>query len=140
MGHSSLAVYSGRKGSKKPKLFTKFVFCLSPQFSLTMLPIDLREDNRERHRPKGIAKREGSCSQSARPWCWAHETSLLCVWCHGKLPFPGEIIRTHRFGWRSRDSGTNTRAMNVYWPRFFLNKNRVLVLRQHAPIISAFGM
>lgn len=77
MGHSSLAVYSGRKRSKKPKLFTKFVFCLSPQFSLTMLPIDLREDNRERHRPKGIAK-----EKVLAPRVPAHDAGLMkLVYC-----------------------------------------------------------
>ena len=65
--YSSLAVYSGRKRDKSKALLGSKI-CLpavpSVQFD-KKLPIDLRESKRERHRPKGVAEREGSSSQTA---------------------------------------------------------------------------
>lgn len=60
-----LCIQGGKEAKARPYLFSKFVFHLSSQFILTKLSTDLGENKRERHRPKGVAEREGSSSQTA---------------------------------------------------------------------------
>lgn len=104
--HSLFAVYSERKGSKSWALVVPKI-CLPSVllFSLTKLPIGLGEIIERATDPKVLPKEEALAHRV--PACDAGLIGPcpLCAWCRRKLPFPGEVIRTHGFGWRNRDSG-----------------------------------